>query len=161
MINVLGLHDDRDLHAELATVKREYDVTLARVAIGGFDQYETGWNTSARLSALHTQVHELTRLAAMEDQRIQRLADAISVVGDPVLGFIAYVALGIDALPVDAMYEVRIIQGGYGIGDGVRTNLPARRVETATRDLKAGVVRRHARLWDNDPDDYQVQVTAF
>jgi hypothetical protein len=136
MIDALNLHDDRDLHAELAAAKRQHDVAFYRI-------------------------RELTRLAAMEDQRLNRLADAISTVGDPVLGFVGYVVFGPQALPVEPMYEVRVIQGGYGIGDGVRTNLPAHRVETAAEDLKATVVRRHAKLWGRKVTDYQVEVTAF
>ncbi|WP_448333545.1 hypothetical protein [Streptomyces sp. DSM 41534] len=136
MLDILGLHTDRDYHAELAALPRGIDTLTIRA---------------------------LTREAAIEDQRLNRLASAVHIVGEPTLGFIAYVAFGPDALPIAPLYEVRLIEpdGIYTVSDGIRTNLPAERVEGAKQQLLADDAVRHAKLWGFDPTQYRVQVTAF
>ncbi|MFD8516519.1 hypothetical protein ACFV27_36945 [Streptomyces antimycoticus] len=136
MIDILGFHTDRDYQAELAALPHDIDTLTIRT---------------------------LTREAALENQRLNRLASAVRFAGDPTLGFIAYVAFGPDALPIPPLYEVRLIEpdGIYTVPDSVRTNLPAERVEGAKRQLLAEDAVRHAKLWGFDPTQYRVQVTAF
>ena len=136
MIDTLGFHTDRDFHAELATIQPDIDTLTIRTLI---------------------------KEAAMEDQRLARLAEAFLVVGDPALGFIAYVAFGPEALPLATMYEVRLIEPGgiYTVPGAIRSNLPAGRVEAAKQQLRTEEAARHAKLYGFDVRQYSVQVTPF
>lgn len=162
MIDNLGFHIHRDLHAELAQLRRQIASLTQQVIGNSFYSYEAGWNANARLDRLTEQARVLTREAAMEDQRIRRLVDAVRVVGDADLGFIAYVVFGPRAIPMETLYEVRLIDSdGYTVGDTVRTNLPLSRVDAARKQLMTVHAPPHARLWDRPLSDYRVQVTPF
>jgi hypothetical protein len=78
------------------------------------------------------------------------------------LGFIAYVVFGPKALPLEPLYEVRLIDpSGYTVPDTIRTNLPASRVEKVRRKLLSVDARANARLWGYQVCEYRVQVTPF
>lgn len=161
MIDTLGSRD-RDLHAELATLQNEIDVTLARVTANNFSTPETGWNTWSHLDNLRFRHRILAKEAAMEDQRLDRLTQAVRAVGDPELGFIAYVVFGPSAVPVEPLYEIRLIDGnGYTIPESVRTNLPADRLGRAQGQLQTVLAPRFARARGESARNYQVQVTPF
>ncbi|MFE9812349.1 hypothetical protein [Streptomyces sp. NPDC005548] len=162
MIDVLGFHDDRDLHTELAALRRDLEATAARCTIAGFSSPEQSWNTWGRLDSLRHQIRVLTREAAMEDQRLHRLAQAVQIVGDVDLGFIAYVAFGPQALPVEPLYEVRLIDpNGYTVPGTIRTNLPAARLEDARQALMTVDGPAYARRFGYQWRGYSVQTTAF
>lgn len=163
MITALGFHTDRDLHAELAALQSDIRITTARCATNNFPTPETGWNTWSHLDNLRFRYRVLAKEAAMEDQRINRLARAVQQVGDADLGFIAYVVFGPNALPVEPLYEIRLIDGyGYTVApDSLRTNIPANRLESARHDLLHVVAPRYARDMGEDVRDFRVQVTAF
>lgn len=163
MITSLGFHTDRDLHTELAALQSDIRITTARCANNTWSTPETGWNTWGHLDNLRFRYRVLAKEAAMEDQRINRLTHAVQQVGDPQLGFIAYVIFGPNALPVEPLYEIRLIDSyGYTVAtDSLRTNIPARRLESARRDLLHVVAPRYARDMGMDVRDLRVQVTAF
>ena len=162
VIDNLGFHVHADHHTELARLRKQIASLTRQVTDGAFYSYEAGWNASARLDRLTAQARILTREAAMEDQRIQRLADAVRIVGDPDLGFIAYVVFGPQAIPVETLYEVRLIDSdGYTVGVTIRTNLPLSRVDAARNRLMTVDAPAHARLWDRPLHDYHVQITPF
>lgn len=162
MLDLLGFHEDRDLHTELAALRRDYDATAARCTNAAFATPEHSWNTWGRLDSLRHQIRVLTREAAMEDQRLQRLAQAVQIVGDIDLGFIAYVTFGPAALPVEPLYEIRLIDpDGYTVPDTIRTNLPADRVEDARQALLTVDGPAYARRFGYRWRGYSVQVTPF
>ena len=162
MIDNLGFHTDRDHQNELDRINREIAAVTGRITIGGFYSPEDRWNTHGRLTNLQNQQRALLREVAMENQRLDRLAKAVRLVGDPELGFIAYVVFGPKALPLEPLYEVRLIDpSGYTVPDTIRTNLPADRVDKARRKLLAEDARANARLWGYQVCEYRVQVTAF
>jgi hypothetical protein len=164
VIDVLGFHDERDYHAELATLQAEINALTSKVQGGRFYSYEDRHNTYGRLDNLTSRARTLTTEAAMEDQRIRRLADAVQIAGDADLGFIAYVVFGPQALPMQTLYEVRLVdEYGYTVPGTVRTNLPADRVAKASNRLMTvdgpAYARMYGRRWV--PSDHQVQVTPF
>lgn len=162
MIDVLGFHDNRDYHAELATLRREINTLTIKVTSGSFYSYEDRHNTYGHLDSLTHRESVLVREAAMENQRLDRLADAVRMAGDAELGFIAYVVFGPDALPVEPLYEVRLIdEYGYTVPGSIRTNLPAGRVENASTQLMTVDGPRYARECALRFVGYRVQVTAF
>lgn len=162
MIDNLGLHTDRDHQTELDGINREIAAVTARITIGGFYSPEDRHNTYGRLDSLNTQQRTLLREAAMENQRLDRLADAVRTVGDYQLGFIAYVVFGPKALPLEPLHEVRLIDpNGYTVPGTVRTNLPASRVEKARRKLLTVDARADARIWGGQVCEYRVQATPF
>lgn len=162
MIDVLGFHDDRDYHAELTALRAEIRALTHKVEDGRFYSYEDRHNTYGRLDNLHRQEQVLVREAAMEDQRLARLADAVRLVGDVELGFIAYVVFGPAALPIRPLYEVRLIdEYGYTVPSCIRTNLPAERVARVERELMTVDGPRYARERALRFVGYRVQVTPF
>jgi hypothetical protein len=162
VIDYLGFHTDRDFHTELAALRREIDYLTLHVTQGSFHSYEAGWNTRTRLDGLLHQETILAREAAMEDQRIQRLANAVQIVGDAELGFIAYVAFGPAALPLETLYEVRLIDpNGYTVPGTVRTNLPVDRLDRAKTRLMTVDGPAYARERGLRFRGYRVQVTHF
>ena len=162
MIDNLGFHTHPDLHTELAKVRREIDSLTQQTINNSFYSYEAGWNANARLDMLNNRARVLTREVAMEDQRINRLVNAVQIVGDANLGFIAYVVFGACAIPVEPLYEVRLIDSdGYTVGGSIRTNLPLSRVDAARGRLMAVDAPAHARLWERPLSGYRVQVTPF
>lgn len=162
VIDNLGFHVDRDYQAELDSLNRQINATTGRIEIGLFHSYEDEWNTRGRLATLQTHARDLAREVAMENQRLDRLTAAVRVAGDPVLGFIAYVVFGPKALPLEPLYEVRLIDpNGYTVPDTVRTNLPADRVASARKKLLAEDRIANARIWGAQLCEYRVQVTPF
>lgn len=162
MIDVLGFHDDRDYQAELKPIQAQIRALTIKVTGGSFYSYEDRHSTYSRLDNLRHQESVLIREAAMEDQRLNRLADAVRLAGDAELGFIAYVVFGPDALPVQPLYEVRLIdEYGYTVPGSVRTNLPAGRVESVSARLMTVDGPRHARERALRFVGYRVQVTPF
>lgn len=162
MLDVLGFHTDRDYQTELDTLNREIRALTNKVTGGHFYSYEDRHNTYGRLDNLNNQARVLAREAAMETQRLDRLADAVCLVGDADLGFIAYVVFGPAALPLEALYEVRLIDpDGYTVPGTIRTNLPADRVQAASRKLMAVDGPAYARVWGHRMSEYHVQVTPF
>lgn len=162
MIDNLGFHVDRDYQAELDSLNRQINATTGRIEVGLFHSYEDEWNTRGRLTTLQTHARVLAREVAMENQRLDRLTAAVRVAGDPVLGFIAYVVFGPKALPLETLYEVRLIDAnGYTVPGSVRTNLPASRVEAASQRVLDVEGRENARIWGEQLCEYRVQVTPF
>jgi hypothetical protein len=162
VIDTLGFHTDRDYHEELTEIRKEINALTGRVAMDVFHSWEARHNTTARLVDLHAQAAVLTREAAMEDQRIQRLADAVRVVGDADLGFITYVVFGPNALPLTPLYEVRLVDpDGYTVPGTVRTNLPADRIDRAKQQLMTAEGPAYARERGLRFTGYRVQVTPF
>ncbi|WP_435606612.1 hypothetical protein [Streptomyces ardesiacus] len=162
MLNTLGHHTNRDYQTELHTLQAQINALTGKITIGDFHSHEDQHNTHSRLHNLQTQEKNLRREAAMENQRIDRLAAAVRTAGDPDLGFIAYVVFGPAALPVAPLYEIRLLdEYGYTVGGTIRTNLPASRVEKARRELLTVDAPRHAGLWGAHVSAYRVQVTPF
>ncbi|MFM9780404.1 hypothetical protein [Streptomyces scabiei] len=162
MIDNLGFHTDRDYQAELDSLNRQINATTGRLQIGLFHSPEDERNTRSRLTTLQTHARILAREAAMENQRLDRLTAAVRVVGDPILGFIAYVVFGPQALPLEPLYEIRVLDtNGYTVPGTVRTNLPASRVESASQKVLNKEGRENARLWGERLSSYRVQVTPF
>lgn len=162
MLTALSFHTDPDYQAELATTQAEIRALTHKVTDGRFHSHEDRHNTYGRLDNLRRRETVLIREAAMEDQRLTRLADAVRVAGDADLGFIAYVVFGPAALPVQPLYEVRLIdEDGYTVPGCVRTNLPASRVERAKRHLMTVDGPAYARMWGRRFVGYRVQVTPF
>lgn len=161
MIDYLGFHDDTDHHAELAAVRSEIDTLILRVTGDHFHSYEDRYNTWSELNGLRHRAATLTRETAMDDQRTTRLATAMCTAGDAELGFIAYVVFGPEALPVEPLYEVRLVdENGHTLPGSVRTNLPAARVARTVQRLTAADGPRRA--WAlSRADRYQPQITAF
>lgn len=163
MIDNLGFHNHPDYTTELATTQAEIRSLTGQITIGNFHSWEARHNTHGRLSTLLTREAVLTREAAMETQRLNRLADAARTVGNIYLAVIAYIVFGPAALPVEPLYEVRLIDpDGYTVPGTIRTNLPAARVEkTKTRLMTEDgplYARRTGRDWE---PGYRVQVTPF
>jgi hypothetical protein len=162
MLDTLGFHIDPDYQAELDTLNREITALTNRVTDGLFYSYEDRHNTHGRLHNLQSRARVLTREAAMEDQRIRRLANAVRAAGDAELGFIAYVVFGPAALPVEPLYEVRLIdEDGYTVPGTIRTNLPASRVARASRQLMTVDGPKYARMYGRRWVGSRVQVTPF
>lgn len=162
MIDVLGFHDDTDYAAELAAVRAEIETLTRRVTADAFYSYEDRHNTWSRLDGLRHRAAELARETAMDDQRTARLATAMRTIGDPELGFIAYVVFGPAALPVEPLYEVRLVdEDGHTLFGSVRTNLPAVRAARAVGQLATVIGPRLARVRGRDIADYQLAITAF
>ncbi|MFG2540617.1 hypothetical protein ACGFU4_35805 [Streptomyces sp. NPDC048511] len=165
MIDNLGFHTDRDLHAELATLNRNITSLLGRVEIGNFYSWEDRYNTESDLANLQARAQRLADEIAEDDADTDRLLAAIRLVGDHDLGFIAYVVYGPKALPVSPLHEVRLIErdGGYTVPGSVRRRVPADQVAAVQRELLTGVVARngHARIWGRTIRDYRTQVTAY
>lgn len=162
MLDVLGLHTDRDYQAELATLRTRIRALTAQVTAGRFHSWEARHNTRGELYNLRRQETVLVREAAMEDQRLTRLADAVRLVGDADLGFVAYVVFGPSALPVAPLYEVRLVdEYGHTVPGSVRTNLPADRVERVKTELLTVDGPADARMWGRPFSGYEVQVTPF
>ncbi|MFD9721059.1 hypothetical protein [Streptomyces sp. NPDC059076] len=165
MIDNLGFHTDRDLQSELAAVQRQVNALEGRVTVGLFYSPEDRHNTYGQLTNLQVRANTLAAELAAENEELDRLTAAVRIVGDPDLGFIAYVVFGPAALPMESRYEVRVIErrGGYTVPGTVRRNIPAAVVSEASRELLTAVVKRggHAELWGNTIRDYRVQVTAY
>ncbi|MFH8483665.1 hypothetical protein [Streptomyces sp. NPDC018055] len=165
MIDNLGFHTDTDLHTELATLNRQITALTGRLDIGNFYSWEDRYNTGSQLASLQARAERLTDEIAEADADTDRLLNAIRLVGDPTLGFIAYVVYGPQVLPVPPMYEVRLIErdGGYTVPGTVRRRVPADQVAAVERELLTGVVAPggHARLWGRTIRAYRTQVTAY
>lgn len=162
MLDTLGFHTNRDYQAELHTIRAEIRALTNKVTDGRFYSYEDRHNTHARLNNLHRQANTLTREAAMEDQRLNRLNTAVRTAGDIDLALIAYVVFGPSALPMAALYEVRLVdEDGYTVPSCVRTNLPADRVERARREFMTVDGPAYARMLGRRFAGYRVQITPF
>ncbi|MEU9947042.1 hypothetical protein [Streptomyces sp. NPDC047939] len=165
MIDCLGFHTDRDLDTELATLNREINALTGQIVIGNFHSVEAGWNASAQLSHCQLRAHLVAEQLAAETAELDRLTAAVRMVGDTTLGFIAYVVFGPAALPVPALYEVRVIErdGGYTVPSLVRRRVAAEDVVETERELLTAVVARggHADIWGHTIRDYRTQVTAY
>ncbi|MBT3077626.1 MULTISPECIES: hypothetical protein [Streptomyces] len=165
MIDNLGFHTDRDLHGELATLNREITALAGRLDIGNFHSWEARYNTESRLANLQGRANQLAAEVAVSDADTDRLLSAIRLVGDPTLGFIAYVIYGPVVLPVPPLHEVRLIErdGGYTVPGTVRRRVPADQVAAVERELLTGVVAPggHAQLWGRTIRAYRTQVTAY
>jgi hypothetical protein len=164
MLDSLGFHTDRDYRAELDTLQREIDQIARRIQAGS-GSYEDRHNTSSHLATLQRHARALAGLAATEEQEMRRLATAIRTVGDPDLGFIAYVVYGARALPMQALYEVRLVErrGGYSVPGLVRRYVTADQLADTERELRAEVMRwdGHAAVWGNTVRDYRISVLAY
>jgi hypothetical protein len=164
VLDNLGFHTDRDYRAELDTLQHEIDTVTKRVQ-AGFGSYEERHNTYSHLDTLQRRAQILTGLAAVEDQEMNRLETAIRTVGDPDLGFIAYVVYGARVLPMETRYEVRLVErrGGYSVPGLVRRYVTADQLADVERELRAEVMKRdgHAALWGNTAGDYRVSVLAY
>ncbi|MET7713730.1 hypothetical protein [Streptomyces sp. NPDC005407] len=163
MIDTLGFHTDTDLHAELATLQRDIDRLTARVTADWFHTPEDRHNTWSHLDNLLFRANSLTKEIAAEDENLNRLADAVRTVGDPDLGFIAYVVFGPTALPMETRYEIRVIDrtGGYSVPGSIRRNVTADQVTETQREALQFAVRHDGRLWGRTIRDYRIQVTAY
>lgn len=164
MLDNLGFHTDRDYRAELAALQHDIDTLTARAA-AGFHSYEDRQNTYSSLDTLRRRARVLQDLAAVEDAEMARLEAAFRTVGDPDLGFIAYVVYGPTALPIARCYEVRLIErlGGYSVPGAVRRYVSEDRVVEVQRELYAEVLKPggQASVWGRTARDYRVQVTAY
>jgi hypothetical protein len=164
MLDNLGFHTDRDYRAELDTLQHEIDQVTRRTQ-AGFSSYEERHNTYSHLATLQHRAHVLTGLAATEEQEMRRLETAIRTVGDPDLGFLAYVVYGPRVLPVEPRYEMRLIErrGGYTVPDLVRRYVTADQLKTVERELWATALRPggHADLWGHTGHDYRISVVAY
>ena len=149
VLDTLGHH--RDLTAELDALTHR--ITTCK---------PTDWRTINRLCARATQV---VRDINSENTNLDRLETAIRTVGDPMLGFIAYVIYGPTVLPLNVRYEVRIIEapGGYTVPGAVRRDITADQLTDTEQALWAEVLAPggHAAVWGYDRRDYEVQVTAY
>lgn len=165
MIDNLGFHTERDLAAELATLNREIRILEVRITTGAFNPFEDRHNAWGQLDNLRSRAEALTQEIAAEDFALNRLADAIHTVGDVDLGFIAYVVFGPAALPVQPLYDVRVIErrGDYTVPDAVRRNVPADDVARTEAELLDLVMARggHADLWGLARSDFRTQATAY
>ncbi|MFJ2279286.1 hypothetical protein ACIOEZ_34620 [Streptomyces sp. NPDC087866] len=165
MIDNLGVHTDRDLNTELDALTRQINALTGQFAIDLFHSPEAKWNAQAELTNCQVRAQLLAEELAAETAEQDRLTDAIRTVGDPTLGFIAYVLLGPAALPVQPLYEVRVIErdGGYTVPSLVRRRVTAEDVAETQRELLNAVVARggHAELWGHTIRDYRTQVTAY
>lgn len=165
MLDYLGFHTDRDFHAELATLQTEIKALTGQVEIGLFHSWEAAQNTRGRLASLQHRADVIAREAAAQDTNLDRLAQAVRLVGDIDLGFIAYVVFGPAALPMETRYEVRLIErrGGYTVPGSVRRDLTEDQVVEAQREVFAEALRPggHARLWNQTGHDFRTQVTAY
>ncbi|MGW1409427.1 hypothetical protein [Streptomyces sp. NPDC002403] len=165
MIDSLGFNTDRDLDAELDTLNREINALTGQIAINNFHSPEAAWNTSAQLTNYLGRAERLAEELATEQAELGRLAAAIRAVGNPHLGFIAYVVFGPAALPTAPLYEVRVIErvGGYTVPGLVRRRVAAEDVVETQRELLAAVVKRggHAEVWGRTIRGYRTQVTAY
>ncbi|MFE7547029.1 hypothetical protein [Streptomyces gardneri] len=165
MLDTLGFHANRDFHAELATLQTEIQALTGQIQIGLFHSWEAEHNTRARLASLQHRADVIAREAAADDANINRLAQAVRLVGDIDLGFIAYVVFGPAALPMETRYEVRLIErrGGYTVPGSVRRDLTEAQVAEAQREVFTEVLRPggRARLWNQTAHDFRTQVTAY
>lgn len=163
MLDRFGHHADRDPHAELATLNRRIKSLSAQAAHAG--TYEDRHNADAELSTLRLRAHLCATEAAEADAAHERLSTAVFATGDPLLAFLAYVALGPVALPIEPRYEVRLIQrlGGYTVPNCVRRHLTADQVDDAKREVFAEALKPsgHARLWEKTGRDYRTLVVAY
>lgn len=165
MLDNLGFHTDRDLHAELATLTREISALNGRIDMGVFYSWEDETNTRNRLDNLTWRAGLLTEEIARADADTDRLVAAIRTVGDADLGFIAYVVYGPQVLPVPPLYEVRVIErrGGYTVPGTVRRRLTADQVVETEREVLHEVLRPggHADVWGCTHHAYRTQVVAY
>jgi hypothetical protein len=162
VIDNLGFHVVRDYQTELTQLNREITALTRKVTIGSFYSHEDRHNTYGRLSDLQARAAPLTTELAMETQRLDRLAAAVRIVGDAQLGFIAYVVFGPKALPLEPLYEVRLLDpNGYTVPGTVRSNLPASRVEKTRQELLTVDAKANVRIWGDQLSAYRVQVTPF
>ena len=165
MINNLGYHTDRDLTTELATLNREIAALTGRITIGLFHSPEAAWNTSGQLANAQTRAALIADELDAENAELNRLTAAIRTVGDPTLGFIAYVVFGPAALPVKPLYEVRVIErgNGYTVPNLVRRRVAAEDVLEVQRELLTAAVKRggHADVWGYTIREYRTLVTAY
>lgn len=162
MIDNLGFHVDRDYQAELDRLQRQIKAVTTKVTGGGFYSYEDRHNTYAQLENLERRARTLITDVAMERQRLDRLTAAIRTAGDPELAFIAYVVFGPAALPLEPMYEARLVdEYGHTVPGCVRTNLPFGRVERVKSQLMKVDGPAYAREMALRFVGYRVQVTPF
>ncbi|MFF8840538.1 hypothetical protein [Streptomyces sp. NPDC015130] len=166
MLDNIGFHTDRDFHTELATLHTEIRALTGQFEIGLFPSWEAQQNASSRLASLQHQAGVIAREAAAADANQTRLAEAVRLVGDLDLGFIAYVVFGADALPMQPRYEVRLIERhgrGYTVPGTTRRDLTEDQIDEVTRELYAEVLKPggHARLWGLDGRDYRALVTKY
>lgn len=165
MIDCLGFHSDRDLDAELDALNRKINALTNRIEIGYFHSVEAEWNTYGQLANAQYRAALVAEDLAAETTELDRLTAAIRMVGDLELGFIAYVVFGPAALPVPALYEVRVIEraGGYTVPNLVRRQVAAEDVLETQRELLTTVVKRggHADIWGHTIRDYRTLVTAY
>ncbi|MEU5490301.1 hypothetical protein AB0G98_21500 [Streptomyces sp. NPDC020196] len=164
VIDNLGFHTDRDLHAELATLDRELAGINARTTTGNFHSHEDRINTWSRQDSLQYRRTQLLEDIAQDDAETDRLLAAIRTVGDPDLGFIAYVVFGPAVLPIPALYEVRVIErDGYTVPGTVRRQVTADQVAATEQDLLDDVLKPngYAAAWGHVRRDYRTQVTAY
>ncbi|MGW5003307.1 hypothetical protein ACWEP8_37265 [Streptomyces hydrogenans] len=170
MIDNLGFHTDHDIHAELADIQRQITSLTAQVANAG--SYEDRFNAEGRLAGLQARASVLTDEVAAADANHERLATAVTATGNPLLGFLAYVALGPRALPavpsgrpMEPLHEIRVIErlGGYTVPGTVRRNLTADQVDKAKAEALAEVLKPggHAHLWGQKATDLDTQVLAY
>jgi len=163
MIDVCGFHTDPDYRDELATVNAEINALTNKITGRRFHSYEDNHNTYGRLGDLQGQARTLIREAAMQDQRLDRLARAVHHAGDAVLGFIAYVTFGPTALGLEPLYEVRLLDpSGRTVPGTIRSNLPARRVQKTRIRLLTQDGPAYMRMWGRTwTSGYRAQATAF
>ncbi|MFJ7990275.1 hypothetical protein [Streptomyces sp. NPDC096351] len=166
MLDNLGFHTDRDYHAELDTLNTEINALTGQFEIGLFHSWEAQQNASNRLASLQHRADVIARAAAADDANQNRLAEAVRLVGDIDLGFIAYVVFGPDALPMPARYEIRLIERhgrGYTVPGTTRRDLTEDQLDEVTRELYTEALRPggHARLWGLDGRDYRTVVTKY
>ncbi|MFD7855212.1 hypothetical protein ACFV6B_13125 [Streptomyces microflavus] len=165
MIDNLGFHTDTDLHTELAGLNRQITALTGRLDIGNFHSWEDRYNTDSQLTNLQARAERLTVKITEADAETDRLLAAIRLVGDPTLGFIAYVVYGPKVLPVPPLHEVRLIErdGGYTVPGTVRRRVPADQIVEVERELlnEVAAPNGHARLWGRTVRAYRTQVTAY
>lgn len=165
MIDNLGFHVHRNLDDELAALNRQINALSAQIEIGIFHSYEARWNAQGQLTHCKFHAALVAEELDAENAELSRLAAGIRTAGNPVLGFIAYVLLGPKALPVEPLYEVRVIErdGGYTVPNLVRRRVAAEDVLETQRELLTAVAKRggHAELWGHTIRDYRTQVTAY
>lgn len=163
MIDSLGFHTDRDLNAELAELDRQINALTARVTGDTFSHFEDRWNDRSSLDNLRARAAILAAEVAIQNQEMERLTSAIRTLGDADLGFIAYVVFGPAALPMEARYEIRLIErtGGYTVAGTVRRNVTADQIADVQRELLTVDAKRHGQLWGRSVRDYRTQTTAY
>ncbi|MFE3484791.1 hypothetical protein [Streptomyces griseus] len=165
MIDNLGFHADNDLHTELADLDRRIHNLATQIDGGHFHSREAEWNARAYHASLLGARPKLAAQIAQADADTDRLLNAIHLVGDIELGFIAYVVYGPAVLPVPPLHEVRLIErdGGYTVPGTVRRSVPADQIAAVERELLTGAIAPggHAWIWGRTIAAYRTQVTAY